>query len=348
MQMRQLILAGAAAAALAPTALSAQDTETFRDIEAVDIENFIGTVTIRTGGDRVTVRKSDGTEADYPFYMETENARLTLRSDEDPDDWRWRDEVDWRKHHENAFAAFLEAYPSLELTIPRGTALSFDSAVIMLDADDTGGAFELREGHVDGKVGDLSEADINIHGSGDLVVGDVADMLDINIHGSGDFAAGDAGRLNANIHGSGDIRLGDVSGPASASIHGSGDIELGDVGGPIDVSVHGSGDVKSASVNGGADLSMMGAGDIYLATVAGKTAAKIHGSGDIDIADGRADDLLVRVNGSGDFAFLGLATNPDVAANGSGSIRIKSHEGPVRARGRGDIRISGVDYGRDD
>lgn len=348
MRILSILSIGVATTALLAGAVSAQDTQSFDDIERVEIRNFIGAVTIKTGGDEVSVTSSDGTDTDYPFYLEEKRGGLVLRSDEDPDDTRWHDEVNWRRYNEKAFDKFLEAYPSLEITIPRGTALAFDSAVIRLVADDTDGALNVREGYVDGAIGNIAAGDIAIHGSGDLIVGDVAGDLSIKIHGSGDFKAGDAGALSASIHGSGDIETGNIASAVSASIHGSGDIKTGDIRGAVSISVHGSGDVETAHVDGGADLSTMGSGDLLLASVSGKTHVDINGSGDIEIAGGRAEDLRVRINGSGDFQLDGSASNPDIAVHGSGSAFIAEHDGPVRVSGRGDVTVSGVEYDDDD
>ncbi len=348
MRILSTLSAGVAAAALMTGVSSAEETRSFDDIERVEITNFIGAVSVRTGGDKVSVRKSDGTDAGYPFYMESERGDLVLRSDEDPDDTRWRKEVNWRPDGDQAFAKYLETYPSLEITMPRGTALAFDSAVVSLVADDTEGALKVRQGYVDGQVGNIATGDIAIHGSGDLVVGDVAGDLTIKIHGSGDFEAGDAGALKASIHGSGDVEAGDVASAVEASIHGSGDISLGDIAGAVDFSIHGSGDIDAAHVDGGADLSTMGSGDMTLASISGATSVRIHGAGDIDIAGGRAENLRVRINGSGDFQLAGRASNPDIGVNGSGSAYVEEHDGPVRVSGRGDVKISGVDYTDDD
>ena len=348
MRILSILSTGVAATALLIGVSSAQDTKAFDDIERVEVTNFIGAVTIKTGGDKVSVRKSDGTDASYPFYMESDGGALVLHSDEDPDDTRWHDDVNWRRHGEKAFDKFLETYPALEITVPRGTALAFDSAVVRLSADDTNGALKVREGYVDGKIGNIASGDIGIHGSGDLVVGDVAGDLAIKIHGSGDFTAADAGALTASIHGSGDIEMGDVGSAVSASIHGSGDIVLGNVSGPISLSVHGSGDIDTENVEGGADLSIMGSGDLTLASVSGETIVAMNGGGDVDIADGLAENLRVRINGSGDFRMGGSASNPNIAVNGSGSAYVARHDGPVRVSGRGDITISGVDYTDDD
>ncbi len=348
MRILKILSAGAAATAMLTGVSSAQETKSFDDVERVELMNMIGAVTIKTGGDKVLVRKSDGTDASYPFYMESNGRALVLRSDEDPDDTRWYDDVNWRRDGEKAFDKYLETYPALEITVPRGTMLAFDSAVVRLSADDTDGALKVREGYVDGEIGNIASGDVRIHGSGDLIVGDVAGDLTIKIHGSGDFTAADAGALNASIHGSGDIEMGDVGSAVTASIHGSGDIELGNVSGPISLSVHGSGDIDAQNVEGGADLSIMGSGDLMLASVSGETTVAINGGGDIDIADGLAENLRVRINGSGDFRMEGSASNPNISVNGSGSAYIARHDGPVRVSGRGDITISGVNYTDDD
>lgn len=341
-------IAYAAAAALLAGVASATELETFDNIERVEISNFIGAVTVRTGGNAVTVRKVDGADPTYPFRLDERNGVLEMGSDEDPDDTRWHDEVNWRRYNENAFDKFLETYPSLEITAPRGTALTFDSAVVRLIADDTDGALQVREGYVDGEIGNIAAGDIAIHGSGDLIVGDVAGALEIKIHGSGDFKAGDAGALSAAIHGSGDVETGNIASAVTASIHGSGDITIGDIRGAVSISVHGSGDVETAHVDGGAELSTMGSGDLMLASVSGETRVNINGSGDIEIDGGRAEKLRVRINGSGDFHLAGSASDPDIAVHGSGSAYIAEHDGPVRVSGRGDVTISGIDYTDDD
>lgn len=337
---------GAAAALM--SAAAAQQPVKYDGVDAVIIKNFIGTVKIDVVNDADVALASRGGNAVYPVHIDHPGAVLTVSGDENPDKTRWWDEVDWRRHHERAFEIFLEDYPTLALSVPPGTNVSFDSAVTRLTAGDLGGAFSVRGGHVDGEIGDVATADIHIDGSGDLIVGDVAGALAVAIHGSGDLTAGAAGRLTASIHGSGDIFLGDVKGDVEANIYGSGDIRLGDLGGAFHLGSHGSGDVKTGAVGNGATVEIFGSSGLSIARIAGQTDVAINGSGDVRIADGRAENLRVRIRGSGDFDHQGLATNPDVVVNGSGDIYIRRHEGSVRARGDGDIVISGVHYGDDD
>ncbi|MCK5748247.1 MAG: DUF2807 domain-containing protein [Oricola sp.] len=345
--MRILLLSAAVTAPL--MAAASAETSTHEGVKEISVENFIGTVNVETvKGGPVRLDITDGNKTDYPVRIREENGVLAIYSDKDPDETNWHRDLKWRKHHDDAFRVFLEDYPTLTLRIPAGAALDFDSAVMMFTADDTMGAFSLREGYVEGVIGDIASADIAIHGSADLDAGNVAGEFKSAIYGSGDLSAKSAGSLDAEIHGSGDIVLGRVSGPAVIDIHGSGDIRLGDVDGAVALSINGSGDVAAGRVEGGAGVDINGSGDVTLASVNGKTLAHVRGSGDIDIGGGRAEELMVEINGSGDFSFDGVATNPAVYAGGSGSVHIARHEGQIRARGDGDIEISGVDYGDDD
>ncbi len=346
MRIIHLMIAASAAAMIAAPASAQQSTHA--DIKTVEITDFIGTVKIETRfGGAVRLDRAAGADASYPVIVDVRDGVLMIRSDEDPDDTRWWNDVDWRRHRQNAFQEFLKDYPTLTLAIPEGATLHFESAVISLDADDTNGALFVRGGHVDGVIGDIAMGDIKIDGSGDLETGAVKGLLDIDIHGSGDFAARAALALDAAIQGSGDITVGDVGAEASTHIQGSGDIRLGDIAGPLTARIHGSGDIDAGELGKGAVTFVSGSGDISLTTVNGETAANIQGSGDIGIRDGKAENLKVRIHGSGGFNFGGLATNPDVEAHGSGDIFIRRHEGAVTARGKGDIRISGVDYSDD-
>lgn len=342
--IKHVATAGAAACALA-NAASAED---YNGVNMIAIDDFIGTVEIKVGrGDRVSLNKTDGADADYPVIIDTDDGVLSIRSHEDPSDMDWWREVSWKKYKENAFTKFLEDYPTIRLTVPEGTDLQFVDTVMMLTAGDVNGHFD-SGGHIEGAAGNLKSADVKIHGSADLVIGNVKEDLDISIHGSGDFRAGTAARLDAAIHGSGDIVTGKIAGPASARIHGSGDIEMGDVAGAGEFEIHGSGDIDAGALDGGADISIMGSGDISVASVNGETEVSIHGSGDSEIGSGRAENLHVRIHGSGEFEFRGTATNPDVVATSSGGIYVAKAEGDIRARGDGDIRIAGRDYSDDD
>ncbi len=348
MKLVYATLTAVSAAALSLAAAQADETRDFSNVKSVSFERMTGTVDLRIGGDKVSVVKTDGTNVAYPIEIGSANGAVTVLGEDDPEDRHWQKGINWKRDHENAFKIYLEAYPTFTVTVPAGTAVSFDDAVVLVSGGDLNGAFHAHAGYVEGRVGDLASAEISIHSSADLIVGDIAGDLDLSIHGSGDFTGGRAATMVTRIHGSGDVILDDIGADASVSIHGSGDVELGAVGGAFAVSTHGSGDVVAAAVNGGADISVNGSSDIEIASVGGPTAASIRGSGDVEIAGGVARDLRVTIAGSGDFSHLGVATNPVLSTNGSGSIYVRDHEGTVRTQGHGDITVSGVDYSDDD
>ena len=175
-----------AVAALVAPAL-ADDKVSFAGADALTIDDFIGTIEIKVknGGD-IEIVKTNGTNAAYPVDITKNGKTVKINSDEDPTERDWHDDVNWRKHHERAFEIYLETYPTLTISVPRGTDLSIDDAVMILNAGDLKSDVSLG-GHIEGKLGDLNSADVRIHGSADIEMGDIADKLDLAIHGSGDF-----------------------------------------------------------------------------------------------------------------------------------------------------------------
>jgi len=335
----------AASALSLSTAIAAE--ESFSGINEIVVEDFIGTVNVRVASGDARITYNAGNEDDYEYTVEQENGVLKVFGEENPNDMRWWKRTSWRDG-ENAFENFLKDYPVVEITVPAGTDLRTTNTVIKLSAGDLNSNVVTESGHVEGEIGNIISGKIGVHGSGDITVGDVAERLRVSIHGSGDIRAGKSAELIASVHGSGGIRVGDVAGDAEANIHGSGDITLRNIGGAADLSSHGSGDIEAGVIGNGLTLSSHGSGDFDIASSTGPMTVSQHGSGDATIDGGRAEDLRVRIYGSGDFKFDGIATNPDLSSNSSGDIYIARHEGKLKARGRGDIRVGGRDYGDND
>lgn len=198
------ILSSVALATLTASAF-ADETGDFGNIDGLVIEDFIGTVEIKTSRSKdVRAVITDGKNASYPVHMNAAAGVLTIKSDEDPDDTRWWDDVEWRRRDAHAFENYLKDFPKLIISVPRGTNVALNSVVTLLNAGDIGGDLALEKGHVEGEVGNVKSAEINIHGSADLKLGEIAEALNIGIHGSGNVISGSAGLLNVSIHGSGD------------------------------------------------------------------------------------------------------------------------------------------------
>lgn len=178
----------------------------------------------------------------------------------------------------------------IHIAVPRGSALDVESTVGPVDIGSTQGPLKFEvAGSSASTVGNISQAHLEMAGSGKLTVGNVS------------------GPVSAETAGSGDIRIGDVA-KMNASIAGSGSISVGRVNGPIDVDIAGSGDFSAASV-------------------LGPTKADIAGSGSVTIAGGEANPLKVDIMGSGNVNIGGVAVNPTVDSMGSGTVRVKSCRG---------------------
>lgn len=171
---------------------------------------------------------------------------------------------------------------------------------------------------------------------GDAEIGDIEASLKMNTSG-GEVRAGRVTDANVSIAGSGDIIVGAVSGNLDASIAGSGSVTTGDTH-SADVEIAGGGEVKVGTVSGDFDIDIAGSGEVYATAVHGKVSIDVAGSGDVRIDGGSADPFKVDIAGSGDVRFGGTANNPDVSVMGSGDVWIAAYTGTLSSDGA-DIKI---------
>ena len=71
--------------------------------------------------------------------------------------------------------------------------------------------------------------------------------------------------------------------------------------------ISGSGDVFLGPVNGALETRTSGSGDIRAASVRGPITTAIAGSGNVMVDGGEASQVGVKIAGSGDFKFRGVA-----------------------------------------
>jgi len=171
---------------------------------------------------------------------------------------------------------------------------------------------------------------------GDAEIGDINATLKMNTSG-GEVRAGSVTDADVSIAGSGDIILGNVVGDLDASIAGSGSVKTGDTH-SADVEIAGGGEIKVGTVNGDFDIDVAGSGEVYAVSVNGKVNIDVAGSGDVKIDGGNADPFKVDIAGSGDVRFGGTANNPDVSVMGSGDVWISAYTGTLSSDGA-DIKI---------
>jgi hypothetical protein len=93
------------------------------------------------------------------------------------------------------------------------------------------GSFSMESrgsGMVEVLAGEVTEADIELFGSGQVTIGAPIQTLRVNIFGSGDVDAPVAvGDLDADIFGSGDVRVQSVTGTMRQEVRGSGEVRVG-------------------------------------------------------------------------------------------------------------------------
>ncbi len=329
-----------------------------QDAPRLSINNFIGTLDVRTGNyDKITVTDADG------VMVERHGANIAIDDGQSLNNinckqtnasvkisvgkWRWNKRKGGYKD--------LDAYPHIIITAPENTHLAIEHAIIFGDIGNIGSADlrvrscgNLEFANISGKF------DLSLSGSGDVTIGNAA-SADIGIAGSGDFSAQGLDRLDISIAGSGDANIRNISGSASGSITGSGDIDLGNIGGDFIFRSTGSGDMQVGDIIGRAKISARGSGDVELARIQGGLSYAGGGSGDLDadyvsgaelfiniggsgtaeIDDGNVTELNIKVNGSGSVRYAGSSINGQLITRGSGIISVQKPSGRVRQEKHG-------------
>ena len=294
----QSILIGAAVAALVVLPARAAEGwvngqwQTY-DAQKLDIENSVGTVKIDVkDSGPMAVQISGLPERVKGVKVFVSNSgKLHIKGEEIGTVWDWRHWFDFSRGNINRPDKLV-----INVVVPRGSPVAVEENAGNVTIGDTMGPVKFEaNGYTRSTIGNVTEARLEMAGSGKLKVGNVT------------------GRVRADTAGSGNMQIGDV-GSINADIAGSGSITVGRVNGPIKVDIAGSGDFSAASVNGPAK-------------------ADIAGSGSVTIASGEADPFKVDIMGSGNVSFGGTAVNPHVSAMGSGSVKIKSYRGSLKNDG---------------
>jgi hypothetical protein len=276
-----LVLAAANVAAPAQ-ALNGPFSGTYQASEIV-LDRLVGRVEIAVGGSQVSLSITGRADELQAIQVSSVGAQLKI--------------VSTKRHH---FIEDPRDYAQFKLTVPQGTNLTIEDMVGEAAVGDIGGDVKIAATSLDATIGAVKSAKLDISGSLDLTLGDVAGKLDVDVSGSADVKAGSVESADLDISGSGELELKTVRRGLTAEINGSGSVKVEAVNGPVRV-----------------DLS---------------------GSGEVAIAHGRADPLKVDISGDGEFSFGGEAVNPEVEVSGSGSIQLGSYTGKLKSQG-GDLTI---------
>lgn len=288
-----------ASAAYAQEDITTWDTASYAT-ERLDVERFAGTLRVVADATGEMTVDAFG-PADKMERLEIEANGNTLQIEFTQHDFRWNDWSTWlRWWNNNNFDP--EDYPNVTIHLPVGSEIEIDHFTGNVDIADTYGPISVRAaGVLDGTIGNVTSAEIDIAGAADLILGNVERNLNIDIAGAADIATGDAQDTDISISGAGDVSVGHIEGA-------------------LDVSAAGAGNVRVASINGPVDISLSGAGNVR-------------------IEEGRAEAFDVSIAGMGDVWFGGTAVDPDVSIAGMGDVYINAYEGRLNHSGMGDINI---------
>ncbi|NHK29274.1 hypothetical protein FF098_015250 [Parvularcula flava] len=335
------VLATALSVGLASAEVKSSD---FSGFDTLMLEDFIGTVSVTIGdGDGMSVTIDDRNGGKEPVLVEQRGSTVRVYSRDEPDHKKIWKQLNWQRDGSKAFRNFLTDYPVIQITLPAGTDLVADDLAAFVTVGDLNSDLTIESTiYMEGTIGNLTNADVNISGAGDLILANVTGEMSGNIAGSGSLKFDTVGSADISIAGSGDVSARRVEGPAEVDIRGSGDVFLGEIGANADFDIAGSGDIEAGNVNGGLAVKIRGSGDISVGTINGPTEVDIVGNGDVSIKDGDAADMRVNISGSGDLDFGGIASNPSVSIRGSGDVYIRDYTGKVSTSGSGDITIGNI------
>ena len=193
---------------------------------------------------------------------------------------------------------------------------------------------------LDATIGNVTSADIDRFGSGNIALGHVAGALNANLSGSGDITAASAGSADIEKRGSGDVILGPIARTLNLQMRGSGDIDVHSAA-TADIGKRGSGDVRFGTVRGELVYQSAGVGDVDISFVDGPVTIDTTSSGKIYIHAGNADPLRVSLAEYGDFTLDGVAVDPELTVTGASIVKLQEYVGEFTASGAGDIRVAG-------
>lgn len=302
-----LIGASVAAALVLPPAFAAGENGWINgswatyDARSLKLDGTVGNVTIDVKPEGpVAIQVSGMPDRVKRTRVSQRGSTLVVESETSGKVWDWRN---WMNFSSTRRGKNDEL--QIHIAVPRGARIDADVDSGNVRIGNTYGPLQFSvSGYTESAVGDVSEAKLEMAGSGKLSVGQIAGTVNVEIAGSGNVRVGNAGRMKAEIAGSGSVTAAHIG-------------------------------------NGGIDVDIAGSGDFSAASVHGPANASIAGSGSVTIADGEADPFKVEIMGSGNVSFGGTAVNPRIEAMGSGSVKIKAYRGTLSNDGMAKINVGG-------
>jgi hypothetical protein len=269
-------------------------TKTFGE-KNVSVHDLVGNISIavRDGGP-TTVQINGNKQRVDETSVRVEGDTVQVVGHAYNEVWDWHHWFDFSDH-------MTQGSLQVKITMPRGGDVHVDGLVGDAQIGDTMGSLHFEAVATNSTIGRVSDAKIELAGSGKVSVASVQ------------------GDLNAETAGAGKIMAGNV-GAVHADVAGSGAIDLGNINGDLHLDIAGSGDFNAKRLNGGAHID-------------------IAGSGSVHIDDGQADPFHVDILGSGDVRFGGVAVDPHISGFGSGQVRLHAVKGKLSSDGMANVKV---------
>lgn len=176
--------------------------------------------------------------------------------------------------------SFFADYPVIEVSVPSKNDVAFiDARVKLAMLGALSGRLSLDACYVYGETGNLGQATIGVISGSQLIIGDVKSGLELDVSGDADVTGGSAAMADIDIAGSGEVMLGAVDGMLDVSIAGSGLARVARIDGPATVRIAGSGAV--AIQGGKADkltVTIDGSGGVFHEGSAVDPTLRLYGS----------------------------------------------------------------------
>lgn len=172
--------------------------------------------------------------------------------------------------------------PTIVVSVPKDADVSFIDARMKLNMASITGALNLDACYVYGQAGDAGSAVVGMLSGSRLIMGNVGSGLEVDLSGDADFKAGRAATVDVDIAGTGDVILGEVDGMLDVSIAGSGSVRNAKLDGPLTVRIAGSGAVLvGAGVADKLKATIDGSGTVLVDGQAVDPQLRLYGSSEV-------------------------------------------------------------------
>ncbi len=134
---------------------------------------------------------------------------------------------------------------SIDITVPRGTPMSFMELKGDADIGDVLGPLVLKTSG-DVRVGRVAAATVDVNRSGDVMIEQVAERLDLDVSGNGEarITDGNVDRLNISVTDNGEAEFGGSADHAHLSATDNGDLTVAHVVNEPEVHISRNADIK--------------------------------------------------------------------------------------------------------